>query len=157
MKLNRRNRRRPKKRELNLPKIEIDIDINWSRVVSMLAAVAVVGATYVSTLWLMDRPIESVVINGEFQRVTPMQLEEVLAPHLRTGFLSADLKRMQADLVDAPWVARADVRRRWPGTIDVRIEEERAVARWGESGLLNVDGRLFVDAATHVPAELPTP
>jgi cell division protein FtsQ len=30
-----------------------------------------------------------------------------------------------------------------------------AAARWGESGLLNTRGELFVRAATHVPAELP--
>ncbi len=33
--------------------------------------------------------------------------------------------------------------------------EQTAAARWGESGLLNTRGELFVRAAAHVPAELP--
>jgi len=31
-----------------------------------------------------------------------------------------------------PWVRRAEVRRRWPARLEVRIEEQQAVARWGE-------------------------
>src|SRR5258708_6607593 len=33
--------------------------------------------------------------------------------------------------------------------------EQTAAARWGESGLLNTRGELFVRSATHVPTELP--
>jgi cell division protein FtsQ len=35
------------------------------------------------------------------------------------------------------------------------VVEETAMARWGESGLLNTRGELFVRQAAHVPAELP--
>ena len=37
----------------------------------------------------------------------------------------------------------------------VAVEEEQAAARWGERGLLNVYGDLFVAEATHIPTELP--
>jgi cell division protein FtsQ len=47
------------------------------------------------------------------------------------------------------------VRRKWPGTLEVTITEERPVACWGERGLLNASGRLFIPSADHVPAELP--
>jgi cell division protein FtsQ len=35
------------------------------------------------------------------------------------------------------------------------VVEETAAARWGQSGLLNTRGQLFVREAAHVPAELP--
>ena len=112
--------------------------INWSRVVSSIAALIVVASGYVGTLWLMDRPIERVVINGEFERVSAIQLEELLAPHLSAGFLSADLHAMRVDLIDIPWVVRASVRRRWPGTIEVNIAEQKPAAVWTDTGSVPV-------------------
>jgi cell division protein FtsQ len=37
----------------------------------------------------------------------------------------------------------------------VTVVEQTAAARWGESGLLNTRGELFVRSAPHVPVELP--
>jgi len=47
------------------------------------------------------------------------------------------------------------VRRSWPSALMVTVTEERAAARWQKNGLLNVYGELFVEDASHVPAELP--
>jgi cell division protein FtsQ len=47
------------------------------------------------------------------------------------------------------------VRRKWPATLEVTVAEERPVACWGERGLLNPAGRLFIRNADHIPAELP--
>ena len=129
--------------------------IAWSRIVTVVIAVIVIAMGHVATLWLMDRPIESVVINGAFQRVPAIQLEEALSPHVQTGFLDADLHAMRAELANIPWVANASIRRRWPGSIEVQIVEQQPAACWGERGLLNVKGELFVKEASHVPAELP--
>lgn len=143
------NLKRQKKRRVELPQV------NWSRMISACAALALIATVYVATLWLMDQPIDAVVVNGAFQRVSAMQIEESLAPHVKTGFLSADLGAMQRELATVPWVAQASIRRRWPGTIEVSITEEQAAACWGERGLLNTAGELFVTEASHVPAELP--
>jgi cell division protein FtsQ len=143
------NLKRQKKRRVELPRI------NWSRMISASAALALIATVYVCTLWLMDQSIDAVVVNGAFQRVSAMQIEESLAPHVKTGFLSADLGAMQSELAAVPWVAQASIRRRWPRTIEVSITEEQAAACWGERGLLNTAGELFVTDASHVPAELP--
>ena len=42
-----------------------------------------------------------------------------------------------------PWVERAEVRKRWPDVLEVRIVEHRPFARWGEQQLLSEHGRLF--------------
>ena len=39
--------------------------------------------------------------------------------------------------------------------VHVSVIEQTAVARWGDSGLLNTRGELFVRSAAHVPTELP--
>ena len=131
------------------------IRISWPRIVTAVIAVIIIMMGHVATLWLMDRPIESVVINGAFQRVSAIQLEEALFPHVQTGFLDVDLQVMRAELASIPWVANASVRRRWPGLIEVQIVEQQPSACWGERGLLNIKGELFVKEASHIPVELP--
>ena len=65
-------------------------------------------------------------------------------------------EQQQQRAVEAlPWVDRARIARRWPNSLRVTVTEQTAAARWGDSGLLNTRGELFVRAASHVPAELP--
>jgi cell division protein FtsQ len=42
-----------------------------------------------------------------------------------------------------PWVRAAAVRRVWPQSLEVTLEEHVVLARWGSSALLNVHGELF--------------
>ncbi len=129
--------------------------VQWARLVTLCSVLAVSMLVYVATLWLMNRPIEAVVIDGAFERVSAIQVEDALELYIQTGFLSADLHAMRRQLRDMSWVANARVRRRWPGTIEVSIEEQSPAARWGKAGLLNVGGELFIEDAAHIPAELP--
>lgn len=105
--------------------------------------------------WALDRPIRVISMDGSFQRVSPGQIEKAVAPFANAGFMSADLDAVQRAVETVPWVDHARVQRRWPNSLHVTVVEETAAARWGESGLLNTRGRLFVRAAAHVPAELP--
>jgi cell division protein FtsQ len=158
MKRNRKRKARTKSRPA-LPTIDWSFlsagNLPWSRIVTLIVVGVVIMTGHVGTLWLMDRPISSVKINGAFERVSAIQLEEALSPYVRTGFLNADLHAMRNELANIPWVANASVRRRWPGSIEVQILEQRPSACWGERGLLNVNGELFVREASHVPVELP--
>jgi cell division protein FtsQ len=102
-----------------------------------------------------DRPIGKVEVGGQFQRVAPVQIEEVVAPFRGAGFLSVDLDALRAALETIPWVDRARVERRWPNGVRVFITEHVAAARWGEDGLMNTRGELFLRKARHIPQELP--
>ncbi len=145
----RRNRRRPERGPVKLPAVR------WRAVAALGAMAAVLAGGYAASAWMLNRPIEAIVINGVFQRVSPIQLEAMVEPYARAGFLEVDLGATRRDLMALPWVARAEVRRKWPGTLEVRISEEAPIACWGERGLLNASGELFLPDADHVPAELP--
>ncbi len=149
----RRNRKRAaqKKSRWRFPSLQV----NWHRLLTAAVGLLMVLTVYISTIWLMNRPIQAVVINGSFERVSAVQLEEALADQVQTGFLSADLAEIRARAAAIPWVARATVQRRWPGEIVLTVFEEKPAACWGESGLLNTQGELFVSDALHRPAELP--
>jgi cell division protein FtsQ len=149
---NRRIQRKPRKKfEFNLKLPEI----NWGRIANVFALVLVLVGSYNGTLWLMDRPIEMVRIEGAFARVSSPQVEAAMRGYLDQGFLAVDIKKLQAEIADMPWVRSATVRRLWPNSLQVQVTEEQVAARWGKSGLVNRAGDLFVEDATHIPAELP--
>jgi cell division protein FtsQ len=103
----------------------------------------------------LDQPVRSIVIDGPFQRVAPVEVEQVARGALTGGFVSADLDRLRAAVEALAWVDRVRVKRLWPDRVKVEIVEQQAAARWGEDGLLNTRGELFASGARHVPPELP--
>jgi cell division protein FtsQ len=129
--------------------------VNWRSVALLVAVAAVTAGAYPLSRWLLNRPIETIVINGSFQRVSPIQLEAQVEPYAHAGFLDVDLGAVRHVLTALPWVASVEVRRKWPGTLEIQVKEETPVACWGERGLLNSAGELFLANADHVPAELP--
>lgn len=129
--------------------------IPFARIGAALLAVSVLAVSYHYGRGLIDRPITAITIDGPFQRVSALQIEEAISAELERGFLSANLDDIQERLTALPWIDRANVARRWPGQLEISVSEQVPAACWGESGLLNVRGELFVEEARHIPAELP--
>ena len=150
MKRKQAKRRKPQKvSRIQMPRVPL------ARVLGVFAATAIVYMTYHFATALLDKPINSVTIDGPFQRVTALQIEEAMSAELDAGFLSANLARIQKNIVALPWIDMATVTRKWPSRIHVSVTEQVPAAAWGERGLLNTRGQLFVTDARHVPAELP--
>ena len=148
---NKRKSSAPVRPEFNLP----TINFNWGLLGNVSLLLVVVASVYFGTLWMLDQEIKSVRIEGRFERVSSLQVESAITPFMNQGFLGADLRTLQHSITNLPWVQQASVRRSWPSTLIVSVTEERAAARWGKDGLLNIYGELFVDHASHIPAELP--
>jgi cell division protein FtsQ len=144
-----RRRKQKKARSFTWPRIRI------GRILAPLVAVGIVVATYQVTLFLLDREIAAVEISGPFQRVSALQIEEAIGNEVDKGFVGADLDRIRADIVALQWIDHARVARRWPNRLTIAVTEQVPAAIWGERGLLNTRGDLFVTAARHTPAELP--
>lgn len=144
-------RRRPEntRARLRLPRLPL------RNLAVLLLAGGAVFASYRLSASLMDRPITAITIEGPFQRVTALRIEEAISAELERGFLSADLDAIQSRLTALPWIDAANVARRWPGQLEISVTEQVPAACWGERGLLNTRGELFVTDARHVPAELP--
>jgi cell division protein FtsQ len=117
-------------------------------------ALAAVVALAALTL-VLDRPVASIAMDGRFERVSPGEIERAVRPFMHAGLLSADLDAIQRAVEALPWVEHARIQRLWPSSLKVVVTEQTAAARWGEAGLINTRGELFVRAASHVPAELP--
>jgi cell division protein FtsQ len=152
-----RNRRKP---EAGQPTFSLARLVSLPNI-GMRPALGVVFAIVVGVvaLWgiakALDRPISTVEVGGQFQRVARVQVESAVAPFRGAGFLSVDLDSLQAALEKISWVDRARVERRWPSGVRVMITEHVPAARWGENGLMNTRGELFLRDARHIPPELP--
>ena len=141
-------RRKPQKAK-RWPKIPL------AKIVTPLVAAGIIFLSYQVSATLLDRPIRSITIEGAFQRVSALQIEEAISGALSDGFLSANLSEIQQQIVALPWIDQANVVRRWPSQLDISVTEQVPAACWGERGLLNTRGELFVSDARHIPAELP--
>jgi cell division protein FtsQ len=69
--------------------------------------------------------------------------------------VGVDLHAVSLAVRQNPWVDRASVARSWPRALQVHVVEQTPVARWGEAGLLNARGEIFVRDSRHLPTELP--
>jgi len=153
--LTRRNRFKKRADAERPPRRWLQFFRNWRIHVRRAAVLALIAGALGALTWALDRPIRLISMDGPFQRVSPGQIEKAVAPFASQGFMLADLDRIQRAVEAVPWVDHARVQRRFPNGLHVTVVEETAMARWGEAGLLNTRGELFVRMATHVPAELP--
>lgn len=129
--------------------------IPWSALGLAAGLLAMGAGVYQGGVWMLNQPIETIRLHAPFQRVSAVQLEALVEPHARAGFIGIDLGAARRDLLALPWVERARLRRRFPGTLEVEVYEQRPIARWGERGLLNAAGGLFLPEAGHELPELP--
>jgi cell division protein FtsQ len=130
----------------------------WLRILGGLAMLSLAG----TGLWLaVERlsdplafPIQSVRIEGEIRHLNRERLREVATPVVSGGFFTVQLDAVGEALRALPWVHRVSVRRRWPDTLIVHVEEQRPVARWGEDALLNARGEVFAPPREEFPQGL---
>lgn len=96
--------------------------------------------------------LREIELPGELKHVTREQAELIVRSRLRGNFFTLDMRETKTVFEKLPWVRRADISRRWPGTIVVKLEEQQALARWQTGALVNAHGELFQAASD---AEMP--
>ncbi len=99
-------------------------------------------------------PIQNVKVNGFYRHVTQQELKATLLPLVSGNFFTLSVDRIQTQLLKNPWISDATVRKIWPNTLSIRVNEQNPIARWNESGLLNPQGILFFPLPP-LPSNLP--
>jgi len=125
----------------------------------ILAAAAALLAA--ATVWLVrvpSLPVRQVVFVEALPQTKRAEIEAVLPAALRGNFFSLNLETVRAAMETLPWVRRVEVRRVWPEKLELRVEEHKPVARWGDGRgeLVNSHGEVFTAAMT-VPPPAPIP
>ncbi|HRP66207.1 MAG TPA: cell division protein FtsQ/DivIB [Thauera sp.] len=121
----------------------------------LLTLAAAVALGWALVIWFLSRPLfplrELVVVTPPSQ-VTEAQLQYAARLAVQGNFFMVDLDSVRATFEKLPWVRKADVRRRWPDALELRIEEHEAVAYWtvsesGDARLVNRQGEVFIAAS----------
>ncbi|MCE3285834.1 MAG: cell division protein FtsQ [Steroidobacteraceae bacterium] len=129
--------------------------VDWHAIGTSAAVAATCIVVGLLLIFAIDRPVRRVLLEGQFQRVAPPEIENAVAQAARGGLASVDLARIRERVEAIAWVDNAVVTRVWPDAIRVVVSEQVAAARWNDTGLLNARGELFIRKARFVPPELP--
>ncbi len=88
-------------------------------------------------------PLREVELRGKLAHTTSAEVERAIRGRIEGNFFAMDLAQPRSALEQLPWVRRAQVRRVWPDTLEVTLEEHVPLARWGDLGLVNEQGERF--------------
>lgn len=130
--------------------------LNWRRIGLTSGGVLAILLAFAALVWVLDQPIQRVIVTGRLQRVSALDVERVVRANLGgAGLVSVDLARIDRGLRALPWVDAAAVQRSWPRGLRIEIVEQTAVARWNDTALVNSRGQIFASEARFIPPELP--
>lgn len=109
----------------------------------------ILAATLLFAFWMVGRqvvetwfPIRHVVVTGANHADTRQGIRPVLS-RLSGSLFSIDLDAAKQNLETLPWVRSATVRRVWPGSLVVALEEHVPAAAWNGLAVIDVHGEVF--------------
>lgn len=126
-----------------------------------LMAVAATALLVSAIVWAVQRPafaLQAVVVEpaapGQpLQHVNAALLRTAGAARLQGNFFTVDLAAVRDAFERVPWVRRAQVRRIWPNTLRVGLEEHQPLAVWQDGRLVNRHGELFAANVAEAEAD----
>lgn len=119
-------------------------------IANTLAVLAVLAMLAAGLVWLAQRPFFTLSAleleptpEGQLHYVSTGAVRATIAGRLTGNFFTVDLDQARSLFESVPWVRRATVRRIWPNTLRVRIEEQQPLALWNETQMINTWGESF--------------
>jgi cell division protein FtsQ len=88
-------------------------------------------------------PLRAVELTAAPQRVSPELLGKVVHQQVSGNFFTVDLESTRQAFEKLPWVRKVSVRRKFPWSLEVEVEEQVALARWNDTELVNTHGELY--------------
>ena len=90
----------------------------------------------------LNRPIASITVKGEFNYVAQSEVENAVRGMIGGSFIGENISVIKQSLEAMPWIDGVDLIRQWPDALEVVVREQVPIARWGESGFVNVRGEI---------------
>ena len=102
-----------------------------------------------------SRPVTKVLMDNQWQHVSEQEIGNLLTGLMGAGFFNFDVEGTKLRLEQHPWIRHATVKKVWPDTLALSIQEEVAIARWSDGQLLNQYGEVFQPPGADLLASLP--
>ena len=103
----------------------------------------------------LSRPVSNVRVESAQRFVTEEELRNLISRYLGTSFFAFDVSEAKQSLEKHPWIRRVSAKKVWPDALVLDIQEEIAIARWGDGQLLNQFGEIFEPPGRQRTAGLP--
>ena len=103
----------------------------------------------------VNQSVTKVRMENQWQRVSDVEVREMLSEFMGTGFFDFDVLGVKQTLELHPWIRKADVKKIWPNSLGLHLTEEVAIARWSNGSLLNQYGEIFKPSVTSHLQQLP--
>ena len=104
---------------------------------------ALVVANADSLAQRLNQPVTKVRMDNQWQRVSDAEVQSILARFMGVGYFDFDVVGVKETLQEHPWIRQASVKKLWPNSVGLLLTEEVAIARWGNSSVLNQYGEIF--------------
>jgi cell division protein FtsQ len=134
------------------------VAFNWAwlrRGVLVILIFAVLGWLALLANDPQTLPIKKIHALGKFIHVNETMLRDAVAAKIDGGYFKLDVDEMKNVVEKIAWVDQASVRRVWPDTLAIQVQEQQALAKWATGGLVNVRGSIFKPETSSYPKDLP--
>lgn len=112
-----------------------------------LFAMCVLMVLYGLVHWVIHTPellpLKSVRLEAVPARVEAVDVMRIARNEVQGNLLTVDIERLRGSLEKLSWVRNVSVRREFPDTLVVSLEEHQVLARWNDSMLINAFGEVF--------------
>lgn len=120
--------------------------LKW--VLAIASASAAVIAFVVAVIWVFSINTDNVFpINRlevfEQQYTSADEVKIAMKSIDDRGFFTMNMDITEEKFVSLPWIKAVQLRKVWPDTLQVTVEEYEPLAYWGMNGVVSTEGRVF--------------
>jgi cell division protein FtsQ len=129
---------------------------DWRWKIALFLSLLVAWGIYLELNKPSTFPIRNVQVMGLYSHIDHKVLQATITPVAQAGFFNIKLNDIQRALLTIPWLSTAEIRKIWPDTVVVVLQEHVPVAYWGKNSLVDEKGVVFtpkkiVDVAADLP------
>ena len=117
--------------------------LNTLPVFFSVVAVFYLGLLIRDTEFPVVLPVTDIQVKGELNFINEEEIKVLVKKNVSGGYFTVDLSTIRDLLLQKPWVKNVSLRRKWPASINVFIEEQVPVAYWNNDAYLSENGEVF--------------
>ena len=120
-------------------------------VVALFYMVSLVKEIEIPTVF----PINEVNIIGDLKFLDKNEIERIVGNSINGGYFTADLNKARDVLIEQPWLKTVSLRRQWPASLNIFVEEQTPIAFWNRDSYLSDSGDIFKPESVDKKLNLP--
>ena len=132
--------------------------LSWRWVNRVAVLLLILGLLGLLVLKLADPqtlPVRKIRVQGALAHINEAMLQRAIDGKINGGFFNLDVRAIREVVERLPWVHSAVVRKVWPDSIAISVQEQVPLAYWASGGLVNSAGEVFRPVAKAAVGDLP--